>query len=338
MKPTASVRARGPRAAALALAAMLVVAVAGCRGAPAAGGDEGQAAAPTLLVTAARAKTAPIEQTIDVLGTTVALRHVIIRAPAAGRVLDMNLRSGDLVRKGQVVARIINREIEAAEAGIAVARKLDPADAAELARSVGRYSSGAGIAVLAPQSGVVAAQPVASGQMVSDLAPLVDLVDPAGIYVDAAVPVGELHLVHRGMAAVVTSPLRPGRRFAARVAAILPTFNTAGATAQVRIDFTGAQTITDVSAPVQARIVTAKIADAIVVPAAAMFQDSGAGEYHVFVAGADGRAHRTPVKVGIQDDGRAQILSGLSSGALVITSGGYAVSDGLKVEVARGAQ
>ena len=54
----------------------------------------------------------------------------------------LNLQSGDRVRTGEVVAHVINREIEAAEHGLEVAEQIDPAEAAALARSVNRYSRG----------------------------------------------------------------------------------------------------------------------------------------------------------------------------------------------------
>ena len=94
---------------------------------------------PVLLVSAARAEVHPMSSEIHLLGKTVATHHVIIRAPTAGRVVGMKLTTGDSVRKGQVVAHVVNREIEAAEAGLAVARKIDPADAPGLSASVGRY-------------------------------------------------------------------------------------------------------------------------------------------------------------------------------------------------------
>jgi RND family efflux transporter MFP subunit len=331
-------RRRLTAAATAPILAILLSALAGCRARQSANEKEAssaQAPTPELLVTAERAETAPITGALNVLGTTVALRHVIIRAPAAGRVLGVEVRAGDYVRKGQVVAHVVNREMEAAQAGLAVAQQLDPRDAAALARSVERYTKGAGVAVVAPESGVVSRPPVTSGQMVADLDPIVDLVDPASIYVEAAVPVDSLHLIRRGMPATITSPLRPGAEIPARVAAVMPTFNPNSATAPVRIDFTsGASAIAETDAPVEVRIVTQQIPDAIVVPAAALYQDLGENRYHVFMCGADGKAHRTPVTVGIRQGGRVQITSGLRPGAMVITSGGYALSDGLKVKVA----
>ncbi|HYB90019.1 MAG TPA: efflux RND transporter periplasmic adaptor subunit [Candidatus Binataceae bacterium] len=332
-----------PRRALLVPIILAIAALAmGCRPGSRAGGEDESASEaapnPVLIVTAAKAEIAPIESELRVLGTTVAMRHIIIRAPAAGRVLGLTVRNGDFVRKGDVVARVVNREAEAAAAGLAVARRIEPEDAAALARTVERYGKEPGIAVIAPESGVVAKPPVASGQMVGDLDALVDLVDPASIYVEAAVPIDEAHWIKPGMSAMVKSPLRPGEQVPARVGALIPAFDPGSATAPVRLDFTAGPPIREIDAPVEAQIVIARVPDAIVIPSAALFQDAGPSGFHVFLAGADGRAHRTPVTIGIRSGDRVQATSGVRAGGLVITSGGYALSDGLQVRVAGGPQ
>jgi multidrug efflux pump subunit AcrA (membrane-fusion protein) len=321
--------------AALLAAALL----AGCGG-DKKGSDEEAAppSNPVLLVSAARAEVHPMTSELTLLGKTVAARHVIIRAPTAGRVTGIKLVSGDSVRKGQVVARVINREMEAAEAGLQVARKIDPQDAGALSASVGRYNHSAGIPVVAPESGIVSQPPVANGQMVADLDTIADLIDPQSLYVDTSLPLSQTSKVTAGMAATVTTPSRPGVAFPARIAALMPNFDAASETASVRTDFTGADRIAEAGAPVEVRVETANVPNAIVVPAAALFQDPGVDRYHVFVIGPDGRAHRTDIKVGLRDHDLVQVTDGLKAGDLVVTSGGYALSDGLAVRVAQGNQ
>src|SRR5208337_4328620 len=181
--------------------------------------DEGAAPSnPMLLVSAARAEVHPMTSELRLLGKTVATRHVIIRAPTAGRVTGIKLQSGESVRKGQVVARGGNREIEAAEAGLEVARNIDPQDATRLSASLARHNRSAGIPVIAPESGIVSQPPVTNGQMVADLDTLVDLIDPKSLYIDTSLPLNELSMVRPGMAATVTTPFRPGVEFPARVA------------------------------------------------------------------------------------------------------------------------
>lgn len=321
---------------AFALATALVFALCGCRGGDGADEETGHNANPVLAVTVAKVETAPMENHLLLLGTTTALHHVILRAPVAGRVLSINLRIGDTVRKGQVVARVLSHEVEAAQQGLEITKRVDPQDAPAIEQSLKRYGDGAGIAVVAPDSGIVSNQPVTSGQVVNYLDPIVDLIDPASICVEAAVPAGDLHLIRPGMDAAVKSQLEPGTEMPARVAAILPNFNPTGATSPVRLEFTGKQRIREAGAPVEVNLITSSVPDALVVPIAALFQDVGGG-YHVFVIGSDGRAHRVPVTLGLRNQSAAQVASGLQQGQLVITSGGYALSDGLRVSAA-GAQ
>jgi multidrug efflux pump subunit AcrA (membrane-fusion protein) len=335
MRRTAGIRPRFRwLTAVVAFAALL--AVGGCRsrsGADNAEGSPGPASPTIMAVTAAKVTVAPMHQELRLLGTTVALRHLTIRAPAAGRVLGLNLQSGDRVHRGEVVAHIINREVEAAENGLETARRIDPQEAPALSRAVKRYSTGAGIAVRAPQDAVVAQRIVSSGQMVADMDPLADLIDPRDVYVEAAVPVDNLPLVKPGMSASVTSPLHAGGALAARVAALSPSLSQGGATSPARIEFTGEERITQAEAPVEVRITTEYVPDAVTIAAAALFQDAANNSYYVFVAGADGLAHRTAVTAGIRTQSQVQITSGLKPGQIVITSGGYALSDGLKVNL-----
>lgn len=324
----------GPgRFATLTAAALVAAFVIGCRG-PAATDEEApveNAPNPVLAVSAARAALMPMRQQVTLLGTTAALRHLTLRAPAAGRVVGLELQSGDPVRRGEVVAHIISREEEAAQAGVDVARRIDPKEAAALENSVKRYASGPGIAVVAPESAMVAQRLVSPGQLVNNLDPLVDLVDPASIYVEAQVPIDQLGAVKPGMEATVTSPLSPGKRYPARIAALSPSFATGGTVAPARVAFSGAERIAEAGAAVEVHVTTAWAPAALAIPAAALFQDAARGGYYVFTVGGDGRAHRTAVAIGIQTPAFVQITNGLKPGNVVITSGGYALSDGLRV-------
>jgi multidrug efflux pump subunit AcrA (membrane-fusion protein) len=327
-----------PNYAAMMVAAIIVaLAMGGCRsggGAPNSDNTAAPAASTVkMTVSAVAAVVAPMRREIRLLGTTVATSHLQLRAPAAGRVLGYHLQSGDRVRRGEVVAHILNREVEAAANGLVVAQQVDPAEAPTLAQSVKRYSHGGGIAVIAPEDGIVSQRLVSTGQIVNDMEALADLIDPLSIYVEAAVPIDELALVRPGMDAIVTSPMFPGATMPARVAALAPNLSPNGATSPARIEFTSDARIIEAGAPVEVSVTTASTPDAIVIPAAALFEDAVHNSYYVFVVGADGRAHRTAITIGIRSGSEVQMTSGVKTGDLVITSGGYAVADGLKVTV-----
>jgi multidrug efflux pump subunit AcrA (membrane-fusion protein) len=73
--------------------------------------------------------------------------------------------------------------------------------------------------------------------------------------------------------------------------------------------------------------------DAIVVPAGALLKNAEDVPY-VLVAGSDGIAHAHTVEVGIRAADAVQILSGVSFGDAVITSGGYGLPDGTAIKTA----
>jgi multidrug efflux pump subunit AcrA (membrane-fusion protein) len=49
------------------------------------------------------------------------------------------------------------------------------------------------------------------------------------------------------------------------------------------------------------------------------------------VGGSDGRAHQKPVKIGIHDGDRVQIVEGLSAGDRVVGFGAYGLPDNSKI-------
>ena len=317
----------------ITLIPMLLV-LSGCRSSVPADSDATSQPAPVMTVTGAKVIVKPMHTEERLLGETVAMRHLTMRAPAAGRVLGLNLQTGDRVHRGEIVAHVLSREVEAAENGLAIAQQIDPANAAHLAASVNRYSHGEGVAVTAPEDALVAQRMVTSGQMVADLDPLVDLIDPRSIAVNVTVPAAALATLHPGMPARVTSPIHPGEVYPAYVVAIAPSFNQGGATSSARVEFTGANRILESGAPAEVRITSADVPDALVIPLSALFQDATNDSYYVFIASADGRAHRIPVTIGLRDGSGVQVTTGLAAGQVVITSGGYALSDGLNVNVA----
>ncbi len=315
-------------------AAVLVFAAAaiGCRG----GADNEESAVgktdnAVLAVSVAQVVVKPMSQQLTLLGTTVAIRDLTLRASAAGRVIGLALQSGDRVSRGQVIAHIVNREEEAAQAGVGIAQRIDPAESAVLRRAVKRYATGPGIPVVAPENAVVAERLVSPGQLVNEFDPLLNLVDPNSVYVKAQVPIDARDAIKPGMDATITSSAMPGVIYPARVMALSPSFSTGGTTAPARIGFAGPNRIAEVGAAVEVHVTIRNAPEAIVIPASALFQDAARHNYYVFTIGSDSRAHRTVVVPGIRNPDDVQVTQGVKPGDTVITSGGYALSDALRV-------
>jgi HlyD family secretion protein len=68
------------------------------------------------------------------------------------------------------------------------------------------------------------------------------------------------------------------------------------------------------------------------VPAAAVLTADD-GTTSVMVIGPEQHAHQTTVTTGVQSGGEVQILSGVSAGQRVVTTGAFGLPDGTKVRV-----
>jgi HlyD family secretion protein len=119
---------------------------------------------------------------------------------------------------------------------------------------------------------------------------------------------------------------------AAKVSLISPALDPGSTTVEIWLRVDNKKGTLKVGTPVHASIVGRQVPQALTVPSSALLSAQD-GSKSVMTVGADGAAHSKPVTVGITDDGRVQIISGLTAGDMVITSGNYALEDGTKVKV-----
>lgn len=120
----------------------------------------------------------------------------------------------------------------------------------------------------------------------------------------------------------------------ATVSFISPALDPGSTTLEVWLKLPNADGRLKVGTPVHTSITGTIIKDALQVPATALVPGQEA-QTAVMVIGSDGAAHRRAVTTGIRTPDAVQILSGLSTGDKVITSGGYGLDDGTKVEVGK---
>jgi RND family efflux transporter MFP subunit len=83
---------------------------------------------------------------------------------------------------------------------------------------------------------------------------------------------------------------------------------------------------------VHLNITSATVADALVVPAEAVQSNPDGGNF-VMLAGGDGKAHQTAIKVGIKQDQDVQVTEGVKPGDKVITAGAYGLPDNTKIKI-----
>jgi RND family efflux transporter MFP subunit len=85
---------------------------------------------------------------------------------------------------------------------------------------------------------------------------------------------------------------------------------------------------------VQISVDAGEIADATVVPVAALLASDEGGE-KVMVAGSDSLAHEHKVEVGVRSGDEVQIVSGVNPGDQVIVEGGLGLDDKAKIQIGK---
>ena len=176
--------------------------------------------------------------------------------------------------------------------------------------------------VAAPMSGFVMEKNVVAGQMVDAGMRLYRLADLGIVWVMAQVYEQDLPFVKLGQSAVVKVASLPDREFRGRVTFIYPSVDEKTRTAKVRLEFENPGYFLKPGMFVSTQIRAQLDASAVLVPESAVLRS---GEKNtVFVALDGGRFEARDVALGVEaENGMNQVISGLSAGERIVTSGQF---------------
>jgi membrane fusion protein (multidrug efflux system) len=277
-----------------------------------------------------------------------------VLARASGVVLSIPAEEGDLVRKGQVLLRIEDDEyrlrLKQAEAelekqstsfdrlSLMFERNLVSADeydvakndlqAAEAARDLAQlemsYTS-----VTAPFSGRITRRLVDPGQTVSEGTALFSLVDMSKLLAKVHVPSKEFRTIRREQPVKLVLD-SDGRELTGTISLVSPIIDPATGTIKVTVEIDDYPAGTRPGDFAEVRIVTARHAEALLVPKVAVLSDKGQTVVYVV---PDSTAERRVVDVGFQDDRNAEILQGVEAGERVVVQGQRSLKDKAPVKL-----
>ena len=187
-------------------------------------------------------------------------------------------------------------------------------------------------AIYAPFSGVVTARFLDPGAMAGPGTPALKVSRVDTVWVNVNVPDEDLAFVKGGSVVTFTSSSLPGRTFSGRLDTVnaVPTSGTLSYLARMKYPNPGmvlrGGMLVTVTIPKQ------RHDDAIVVPRSAIAtNDSGSS---VFIVGDDNKAKEVPVKLGLQTDTLAEVISpNVKAGTKVITTRPDALQNGSAVAV-----
>jgi len=187
--------------------------------------------------------------------------------------------------------------------------------------------------VEAPISGRVSKRHIYAGILVKPGMPIVDLQDLSRIRVQVRVAEPDLPFVRVGTPAVIrfSALSEPNRERRAQVTTVFPQLDPASRTATVEMlmDNPGELIKPDMYAVVD--LVLERKDKALTIPREAVL-DGPDGKPIVYVTDAVTATSR-PVKVGIAERDRVEVLDGLKEGEMVVAKGQRTVSEGAQVNV-----
>lgn len=292
----------------------------------------------------------------------------VITAPEPARIVELPKAEGDRVKPGDLLVRFeiparttevaarraevdqARARVENAQAsvkrlttlfehGVAAQKELEDAkrDLAEAQAALVQAEAGTQTAaVLASRSivrarfpGVVARRAHNPGDMVEATSAdvILRVIDPARLQVIAAVAIPDLARVQVGrpVRVIVPGADEPeAGKVLTRPAAVEPT----GVSADVRIAF-DAMTKLAVGTPVRVEIVAEQRLNALAVPVEAIIHEDE--DAFVMVAGADNKAHKRKVTIGITTAKLAEITSGVKAGEAIVVQGQQGLPDGAAI-------
>jgi HlyD family secretion protein len=185
--------------------------------------------------------------------------------------------------------------------------------------------------IRSPITGVVTDRPLFAGETVAAGTTLLTVMDTSGLWAKMHIAQDVAQQMKVGGAATIAVPGVPDP-VPAKVALISPALDPGSTTVEVWLRVENKKGALKVGTPVHGLIEGRKAAKALTVPKSAILTAQD-GKKSVMVIGPDGAAHAKPVATGISDGEDVQILSGLTTADMVITSGNYALDEGTKVKV-----
>ena len=269
-----------------------------------------------------------------------AVQQATVGAQIAGRVLEVKVDAGQVVKKGQLLMRIDGREADeaarAAEAQYVNAKlsyernkslkdqkfvsqaAVDKAKADFDAAAANRSASNASqshAAIVSPMNGVVARRLTELGDMATPGKPLFLIYEPGSLRVTASVPQYRLAEMRGVKVARVEFP-ELGKWVEATAVTLLPTADASTHVSQVRVSL---PMLPEATPGMFARVhfVVGK-AEKMTVPAAAVLRRGEVAA--VYVQMPDGRLSLRQLRLGdLVGQGEIEVLAGLVAGDKVVT-------------------
>lgn len=310
--------------------------------------------APLPTVRTITIKPSIILKTLELTGSIEAFTTAKLASPAEGPIENMKVREGDSVKKGEILATIgrksgvdaliksLKEELKKEGDNLkAVAHLVEtkalPAEQLDSARSsyekvkaqlVKAEESAKDYAVIAPWDGTVSTVEVKNGEFVAPRAKILEIYDPKTLVIRTGIPENYAVDIKEGMTVDISLDAYPKKSLKGKISRIYPYLDTKLRTRIAEISVSESITLLP-GMFARLKIILDKIENGILVPYDTLI-DTNKG-LKVFVV-KDSTLEERKVKIGIETEEGVQIISGVSVGEMIVTSGVDKLKNGMKVK------
>ena len=336
------------------VACAVVFSFSGCKKKAAAGGPPPGFATQVIAV---RAERQPVTESLALVGTVQANEAVEIKAQIGGIVEKIHFEEGQRVEEGALLFEIDSAKLAAqlaqAEAALRLSKsKYDRAVDLSQSKSMsqqeldearasfdGAQASGELIRqqikdtkIKAPFAGIMGARMVSPGQVVAPQQTLGSLVDLDPVKAEGQVPERFAGQLQTGQKFALKIAAFPNETFDGEVYFIAPQVDPINRTSLVKAKVPNPDLRLKPGMFASADVTLKVREEAVVIPEAALILNGE--ETTIFIVDGEMKAQPRPVRVGLRQAGRVEIIEGLKGGEMVIVEGTQKVRPGGKVKYA----
>lgn len=297
-----------------------------------------------------------LEDKISSTGTIIPKEEVSVTSEASGKVQSIHFTEGTAVRRGQLLVKLNDSELQAqldkarhqhklareqmGRQGQLLDKEAISQDAYEqTVTQVNSLQADINLInaqidktnIYAPFSGIVGLRHVSEGAYIAPNTKIADLIDYRTVYIDFNVPERYAGTIERGTRINFSLQGTDGQNLA-EVVAIEPRINPGTRTFKVRAAYDNDGLRIMPGAFAQVEIILKELENSLVVPHQAIIPELGGQK--VFVV-QNGKADPRPVTTGIRAEDHVQVLTGLEPSDTVIVSGAMQVRPGTPVNISQ---
>jgi RND family efflux transporter MFP subunit len=184
--------------------------------------------------------------------------------------------------------------------------------------------------IISPVDGFVGRRNLDAGAFAGTNSPVVSVVDISTVRLVANLVEKDFRRIRQGLQASVEVDAFPGEKFTGKVSRVAPIFDAATRTAVMEIEIANPGFRLKPGMYARVSLTVDRQPDALTVPRNSIVDLEGKRGVYVI----DQQVARfRPVKTGLQDADRVQVLDGLDEGQRVVTTGALAIKDGDRVQL-----